>query len=257
MIALCIEFSRPRLEALRQVVEQSPDITGSAVFEEAGEALEWAARHSPDVVFLPAEAPGLDLAARLRAKDPLQPVVFCADSGEQALAALRMHANGYLLRPIQAGDVQAELDHLKLEGKSGRTLLTVRCNGGFTVLDRLGQRILFRRRRTAELLALLLHSAGVPLKPDELCGYLWEDNGVMLANNRNYLRQLLADLRAALTRAGADQVIRLGPKGYWADLSLIRLEDAEGPYLPGYAWARGGKKPPAPQPPEQRSIKKS
>ena len=241
MFALCIENDPARLQALTRAVEQCPDIRGTAGFTEAGEALLWAETHAPDVVFLAAEPPGMETAARLRQNAPLLPVIFCADSGDYALEALQMHANGYLLRPAQAPAIQAELEQVKLEGKAGRRLLTVRCYGSFTVLDRMGRAVTFKRRRTAELLALLFHYKGTPLSANEICHLLWNDNRVMLTNNRNYLRQLLVDLRAALNRAGAEQVIRLGTDGYYADMALVRLEapDASGePYLPGYAWAK-------------------
>ena len=257
MIALCIEDEALLLEALLWAVRQSPDITLAVGFSDEEQALAWAENHTADVVFTDVELrrlSGLEVAARLREKDPLLPVIFCTGHQEYALSALRMHADGYLLKPVDPEEVQKELDRLKLTGRAGRVLLSVRCRGGFDVRDARNHPISFRRSRSEELLALLIHYGGAPLTVDQMCGRLWPDQPGMLGKNRNYLRQLLSDLRAALQGVGAEQAVRHGPGGYYADLALIRVEDrglAGQPYLPCFAWANQETNDEGEEPPQQ------
>ena len=248
MIALCVEDEPLLLENLVRAVEQSPDIERAVGFEDEEEALSWAAENTVDIAFLDMMLhgqSGLRVAERLREKSPLLPVIFCTGHPQYALDALKIHADGYLIKPVAPEDVQRELDHLKLEGKAGQALLTVRCWGGFSVRDRNGAQVIFRRSRSPELLALLIDAGGRPLTVDEMCDRMWADNQTMLGKNRNYVRQLLLDLRVTLESVGADQVIGHSGDGYYADLGLIRLDGVNGedmPYLPTFAWAAGKKK---------------
>ena len=119
MKALCVDDETITLALLKRAVEASDDIDEVYAFEEETDALEWAKTNHFDVAFLDIELHGIsgtEVARRLREKSPYLPVIFCTGYAEYALEAMKLHADGYLLKPIHAEDVQSELD--RLIGKS-------------------------------------------------------------------------------------------------------------------------------------------
>lgn len=111
MIALCVDDEPIMLTLLKEAVESSADIEAIFAFEEEQDALRWAKDNHFDVAFLDIELSnlsGTELARRLRENAPYLPVIFCTGYPEYALEAMQLHADGYLLKPIHAGDVQRD-----------------------------------------------------------------------------------------------------------------------------------------------------
>ena len=103
MIALCVDDEPIMLALLQKAVEASPDIDEMVAFGKADDALAWAETHHFDVAFLDVELHGLsgtEIARRLREKSPYLPIIFCTGYSEYALDAMRLHADGYLLLPV-------------------------------------------------------------------------------------------------------------------------------------------------------------
>lgn len=250
MIALCVDDEVLLLESLKKAVEESPDITAVAAFDDEYDALDWAGSHSYDVAFLDIrlhDLAGIGLAELLRKKNPNLPVIFCTGHREYALDAIQHHATGYLMKPIRADAVQKELDHIK-KMSSSRTLLRAHCFGTFEVYaDEVP--LHFKRAKTKELLAYLIDRRGAAVSSRELCAQLWENNtgeqyGI------NYLHQLASDLRRTLREVGAEEVFVTNTQGYAVDPSLIdcdyyRFLNGDqravhkfiGEYMSNYSWS--------------------
>jgi DNA-binding LytR/AlgR family response regulator len=88
------------------------EVGGVEVVGQAGnglEALDAVGRHSPDVIFLDVQMPGLtgfEVARRLTDHQPPITVVFVTAFDEHAIEAFEVNAVDYLLKPIEAGRLE-------------------------------------------------------------------------------------------------------------------------------------------------------
>ena len=250
MIALCVDDETLLLEDLKRAVGKSPDISQIVAFDDAMEAEEWAQEHTCDIAFLDVRMPvvdGVELAEKLHKRTPFLPIIFCTGYKEYALAAFSVHASGYLLKPVRSEKVQQEISHVIQSRRSAgidekeAALLTVQPYGGFTVLDRNGKKLDFRRSKEKELFAVLVHKKGQEISTKELCEILWTDNEWMYEKNRHYLYTLFSQVRSTLREAGAESVLEKSVDGYALDMSQIYLDDSEKEkqkYMPRYVWSQ-------------------
>ena len=115
MIAIAVDDEALMLGALVAAIEVSPDITEVAKFSDCEEALEFAKNNLADIAFLDINMRGmggLALAEKIIAARPNCKIVFCTGYEEYAIPAFKLHASGYLMKPIAAEDVQAEIDNI-------------------------------------------------------------------------------------------------------------------------------------------------
>ena len=102
--------------ALRAVRAACPDAETSA-FPDAGSAIAAVRAHGPppDAVFCAAAMPGMSglaFAVELRKLCPRVGVVFVTAFRDYAADAYRIHADGYVIKPLTAERVREELDNL-------------------------------------------------------------------------------------------------------------------------------------------------
>ena len=247
MKALCVDDEALLLDALLYAVRQSPDIGEAVGFEDETEALAWVKENPVDVAFVDIELhemTGIELARKLQKIVPGIDIIFCTGHSSYALDAFGVHATGYLMKPVSPEMIQSQLSYIrKKKEPQDDTLLTVRCYGNFSVYDREGRAVEFRRTKTRELLAVLIHTHGMEMRVLDLCRYLWKDNDAMLENNKKYLWNLLSDLRSSLEKIGAGEVLGKSGSGHFVNMNRIRFDDigrGDFPYMQGYAWAAGG-----------------
>jgi two-component system nitrogen regulation response regulator GlnG len=84
--------------------------------ETAGEGLELARQHRPDVIILDVQLPdmsGLDALVRLRALDARSPVIFITGKSttDTAIEAMKLGAYEYLLKPLELVQLRQVIDH--------------------------------------------------------------------------------------------------------------------------------------------------
>ena len=224
MIALCVDDEPIMLTLLQKAVEASSDIDEVAAFGKANDALAWVETHHFDVAFLDVELHGVngtEIARRLREKSPYLPIIFCTGYAEYALDAYRLHADGYLLKPIHAEDVQNELD--RLNGKSRTKPLLYISDNGMTFKDKNGEAFAFRRGRTYDLTHILLEANGTPLTKEELCNKLFGNSFGFSEKNSNYFSKLAGDLSAAFELHGAGEVLIKAANRYALDMKRIEI----------------------------------
>ena len=247
MIAIAVDDEQLMLRALVKAVGSSHDITNVAGFSSCEEALEYVENNIVDIAFLDINMRGmggLALAEKINSYLPNCKIVFCTGYEEYAVKAFKLHASGYLLKPISAEDVQVEIDNIK--GKRKReNVLTVKCFGNFEVYVN-GETLSFKRTKTKELFAYLIDQKGAGLTAKQICACLFPDDEDD-EKNAAYLRQLVLDLRRTLNMIGMDNVFRHKTPYYRIDPNEIVCDyycflntgkpKFFGEYMAQYSWA--------------------
>ena len=187
---------------------------------------------------------GISLAEKILALRPNSKIVFCSGYEEYAIPAFKLHASGYLMKPISAEDVQGEIDNIK-GVRIKEKLLEVKCFGNFEVYVK-GERLHFKRSKSKELFAFLVDRRGAGMTAKQICAVLFPDD-TDDAKNTAYLRQLVLDIKNTLKIAGADAVFCHETPCYRIDAGLIKcdyfsyLETGKpeflGEYMAQYSWA--------------------
>ena len=129
MTVIAVDDEVLMLGALVAAINASPDISEVAKFSGCDEALEYVKDHDVDIAFLDINMRGmggLALAEKIVAACPDCKIVFCTGYEEYAIQAFKLHASGYLMKPVSAEDVQAEIDNIKGINKKEK-LLSVKC----------------------------------------------------------------------------------------------------------------------------------
>jgi two-component SAPR family response regulator len=235
------------LGALVAAIEASPDITQVAKFSDCEEALGYVKDHPADIAFLDINMRGmggLALAEKIIEARPNCKIIFCTGYEEYAISAFRLHASGYLMKPIAAEDVQGELDNIK-GVRQKEKLLRVSCFGNFEVYVK-EEKLVFKRLKTKELLAFLIDRNGAGMTAKQICAVLFPDD-TDDTKNATYLRQLFLDLKNTLKSVGAEAVLCHETPCYRVDTSLIKCDyisyletgkpEFHGEYMTQYSWA--------------------
>ena len=246
MIAIAVDDEALMLGALVAAIEASPDITEVAKFSACEEALEFVTDNPVDIAFLDINMRGMGglvLAEKLVAACPDCRIVFCTGYEEYAVSAFKLHASGYLMKPVSAADVQTEIDNIKgirLREKP----LSVTCFGNFEVYAR-NERLAFKRSKTKELFAFLVDRSGAGVSVAEIGVVLWENDDAQ--KNNNYIHQLFHDLRQTLESVGAEDVFERNNYLYSVNTEKIDCDyfnylnsgkpEFLGEYMSQYSWA--------------------
>ena len=247
MIAIAVDDEILMLGALVKAITASPDIKEVTKFSDCEQALEFVRNTAIDIAFLDINMRGmggLALAEKILAIRPDCKIVFCTGYEEYAIPAFKLHASGYLMKPIAAEDVQKEIDNIKgLRQKE--KLLAVKCFGNFEVYAK-GEKLVFKRLKTKELFAFLVDRNGAGMTAKQICAALFPDDSDDTKNSA-YLRQLVLDLKNTLKSVGAESVLRHETPCYRVDTSLIECDyvsylatgkpEFRGEYMTQYSWA--------------------
>ena len=247
MIAIAVDDEALMLGALVQAITASPDITMVTQFSACEDALDYVRDHAVDVAFLDINMRGmggLALAEGILDACPACKIVFCTGYEQYALPAFKLHASGYLLKPIEAEDVQAEINNIKSVRQKEKPL-TVKCFGNFEVYAK-EEKLVFKRLKTKELFAFLVDRNGAGMTAKQICAVLFPDDPDD-SKNASYLRQLILDLKNTLKSVGAEGVLCHETPCYRIDTGLLKCDyvsyletgkpEFHGEYMTQYSWA--------------------
>ena len=247
MIAIAVDDEVLMLGALVKAINASADIREVIKFSDCDKALEYVMKNRIDIAFLDINMRGmggLALAEKILLFCPDCKIVFCTGYEEYAIPAFKLHASGYLMKPISAEDVQSEIDNIK-GVKQKEKLLTVKCFGNFEVYVK-QEKLVFKRLKTKELFAFLIDRKGAGMTAKQICAVLFPDD-MDDTKNAAYLRQLVMDLKNTLKSVGAESVLRHETPCYRVDTSLIQCDyltyletgkpEFYGEYMMQYSWA--------------------
>ena len=243
MIAIAVDDEALMLGALAKAISASPDISAVMKFSDCEDAIGYAKNNPVDIAFLDINMRGmggLSLAEKIQEICPECKIVFCTGYEEYAIQAFRLHASGYLMKPVSAKDVQGEIDNIKGIRKAQKPL-EVKCFGNFEVYAK-GEKVAFKRSKTKELFAYLIDRNGAGVSVAEIGVALWETD-----ENQNYIHQLFHDLRQTLESLGMGDVFQrnnylysINPAkidcDYFSHLQTGKPEFL-GEYMTQYSWA--------------------
>jgi two-component SAPR family response regulator len=247
MRAIAVDDEELMLHALVRAISASPDIDEVVKFSSCENALNYAKDNYFDIAFLDINMRGMGgiaLAEKIIELCPNSKIVFCTGYEEYAISAFKLHASGYLMKPISAEDVQGEIDNIKgLRIKE--KLLDVKCFGNFEVYVK-NERLVFKRSKTKELFAFLVDRRGAGMTAKQICAVLFPDD-TDDTKNMAYLRQLVMDLKNTLKTVGAEAVFCHETPCYRVDISLIKCDyfnhlecgkpEFFGEYMAQFSWA--------------------
>ena len=246
MIAIAVDDEVLMLGALVKAIQASPDIAEVTSFTSCEDALEFVQDKPADIAFLDINMRGmggLTLAERIISLCPDCKIVFCTGYEEYAISAFKLHASGYLMKPVSAKDVQAEIDNIKGVRQKEKPL-SVKCFGNFEVYAK-GEKLTFKRSKTKELFAFLVDRNGAGVTVGEIGVALWENGEAF--KTHNYIHQLFRDLRQSLEAMGMEDIFErnnylysIKPDKIQCDyFDYLRTGKPEffGEYMTQYSWA--------------------
>ena len=167
------------------------------------EAINKAKEEDIDIAFLDIEMPemnGIQLAKELKKINPLINIIFVTAYDNYALESFKIHASGYLTKPVHAQQIQEELECLRhpVELKK-KNQIQAKCFGNFEIFHD-GEPLRFAYQKSKEVIAYLIDREGSAINVNQLNSVLWE------SDHPSYLRNLIADIQATLKKVGAADV---------------------------------------------------
>ncbi len=255
MLIFAADDEKLLLDTLQRKIQEAAPGARVEAFSRASDVLREVRENGmrPDVAFLDIEMPGirgLELAKKIRESSPDTQIIFVTGYSEYAVEAFRLHARGYVLKPVTTERIREELNQLgSAKGYAADPArLNVRCFGYFEVFWK-GEPLHFARRHTRELLAFLVDRKGAVCTSGEIIAALWEGKDD-LRRKGSYLRSLTADLKQSLKEIGMEQVL-IRQYNQWAirpellDCDYYRFLEGDidavnayrGEYMLQYSWA--------------------
>ena len=246
MIAIAVDDEPLMLGALVKAIKASPDITAVKNFTSCEDAIDFIKSNFVDVAFLDINMRGmggLSLAEKIIDLCPECKIVFCTGYEEYAVQAFRIHASGYLMKPVSAKDVQVEINNIK-GNRQKQKPLEVKCFGNFEVYAK-GEKLTFKRSKTKELFAFLVDRNGAGVTVAEIGVVLWGNDEEK--KNQNYVHQLFRDLRQSLESVGVEEIFERNNYFYSINSEKIDCDyytylktgspKFRGEYMSQYSWA--------------------
>ena len=223
-----------------------PDAT-YLIYDNSSAALNKAKEENIDLAFLDIEMPiinGVQLAKKLKAINPKMKIIFVTAYNEYALDAYKLHASGYISKPVNENKIKEEINELEnvIELKNSKKL-QVKCFGNFEVFHK-GEIVKFSYQKSKEVFAYLIDREGSGVNVNELNAVLWEED------HKSYLRNLIADIQKTLAAIDCDDVFVKRRNECSIDVSKIDCDAYEykkdnpdairlyrGEYMIQYPWA--------------------
>ena len=245
---LLVDDEKLQLLRLKKAVEEAlPGEAEIQAFSNPKEAWDSCRENPCDLAFLDIEMPGMNgiqLAKKLKEANPKTNIVFVTAYDQYALDAYRIHASGYLNKPVSKQKVEVELANLRnpiVLPKSKK--LQIKCFGNFEIFHN-GEPVSFSYVKSKEVIAYLVDREGAAISLSELNAILWEED------HSSYLRNLIADIRATLERLGVGEVFIKRRNACFIDVEQIDCDAYEykkgnpdairmyrGEYMIQYPWA--------------------
>ena len=230
-------------------LEPDAQITG---FTETEDVFDYILNNQVDIAFLDIEMGeynGIELAQKCKSIAPFINIIFVTGYAEYMTDAFRLHASGYLMKPVRTEELKAELDNLRHPIQNASIpRIRIQTFGFFEVfVDSVPLK--FIRTKCKECLAYLTDRRGARVTYRELAAVLWEDR----AYNRtvqNNTQKVVSDLVKTLREAGLEDLVIRSRRDISINTTLVdcdyydvlkgdteQLHTFMGEYMSNYSWA--------------------
>lgn len=225
MIAIVTDDEETVRVDRENALKRFPEIDTVYSFETAKQTLEWAENNAFDVAFLDVnigDMDGIHLASELRSLNHKCYIIVCTSHPEFIFDAYRVHANGYLVKPITDEDLRRELNYI-LEFRSpdanNEDRVKFSCFGAFEVSYK-GKPVVFKRTKSLEMLAVIVDMAGADVSVDKIRACLWEEQEDT-DKKKEYVKKLAMDIRNSFAEVGVHDILINHFGSYTIDRSKI------------------------------------
>lgn len=253
MRILCVDDEKLALQMLEQAVKKAKPDAEVLAFKYQDELIAEAEENGCDIAFLDIHMRGMngvEVAKQLKKINPKMNIIFVTGFSDYAGDAMRLHASGYIMKPVTQAKIEEELADLRFPIEPKRdALLRVQCFGNFDVFTPDGKPLHFERSKSKEVLAYLVHRHGSSCTKKEIAAVLFEDMPYD-AKQQIYVQKIMASLVKSLKAVGAVQVIEKSYNSISVNTSKIdcdyyRFEELDGgavnafqnEYMSQYYWA--------------------
>lgn len=228
----------------------NPSDNGVGFFD-VESALGYIEANHVDVAFLDiemSEMDGLALARKFTEVCPQINIIFVTGHSQYSLDAFKLHASGYLLKPVREQDLRRELANLRYPIKENQLRVRIQTFGNFQVFVD-GKPLEFPRSRCKECLAYLVDRKGAMVALRELAAILWEDK-LYDRTTQNNIHQIIFSMMQTLKEEGIQDIIIKHHKEIGINVNMVDCDyyrflnkDSQiintftGEYMSNYSWA--------------------
>lgn len=213
MKVVAVDDEKISLECLEVILKQIKDITSIDIFDDSEKVIKWCKENKPDVAFLDIvlgsciEKSGLELAKKIKTLCPNCYIIFVTAFEKFALNAFRLHASGFLIKPVTLGAVETELDNIRkyIKISNEEKKVRIQCFGNFECFYD-DKPLKFKHSKTRELFAYLIHRKGALCSVKELASVLFSEISEHKIQ-QSRLRILFADLVHTLKEIGFEDIL--------------------------------------------------
>ncbi len=224
MRILCVDDEPLMLQMLETAVREAKPGADVTAFERQTDLLQDAKQNGCDIAFLDIHMRGMngvELAKALKEINPKMNIIFVTGFSEYAAEAMRLHASGYLMKPVTKEDIEEELSDLRFPiVPKDNAVLKVQCFGNFDVFTPDGTPVHFERSRSKEIFAYLVHRHGSSCTIKEIAAALFEDEPYD-KKQQSYIQILISSMMKSLKMAGAADVVRKSYNSLSVDVDAL------------------------------------
>ena len=203
MKILCLDDEPLALKMLQISIEKAKPDAQVTAFSKQKELIAEAESNGCDVAFLDIHMRGMtgvEVAKKLKEINPKMNIIFVTGFSEYKGDAMDMKASGYIMKPVTAEEVAAELDDLRFPViPKKNALLRVQCFGNFDVFKPDGLPVHFERSRSKEIFAYLVHRHSSSCTTREIAAALFEDEPYD-KKQQSYLQTLISAMIKSLKK---------------------------------------------------------
>ena len=179
-------------------------------FTEGLKLLEFIIENPCEVIFMDPYLEDMDggiLAEEIKDILPQVNIVFLTEHDEFYRKAMEIRASGYVLKPLREVDVREEFKNLRYKADRGKEVLVrVECFGNFEVKTISGEKIHFKRKKSKEMFAYLIHRKGTESTLRDAAAILFEDE-LFDEKHQNYMQKIISSMMQTLREYGVEDVI--------------------------------------------------
>jgi two-component SAPR family response regulator len=235
---------------LCEALGQKPQVFA---YSKALAALEGAEQQDFDIALLDIDMPdmnGLTLAARIKEISPDTSIIFLTGYSQYAADAFKLHASGYLLKPIDRKELEEEINYAMSQKPQqvSSAHIVARTFGEFDLFVD-GEAVVFPRLKAKEILAFLIDNQGSNVTTKMIFAALFEDE-IYDRSKQKYLSILINSMLDTLEKYGVSDIVerrrglyRIVPEKIDCDMFRFFEGDAQainsyrGQYMNSYPWA--------------------